>query len=404
MNEALRDWVTNVRTTHYVIGSVAGPHPYPTLVRELQAVIGREAREQIQKVEGRLPDACVACVGGGSNSMGLFHAFVPDRGVELYGVEAAGEGLDTGRHAATLTLGRVGVLHGARSYVLCDDEGQIAEAHSISAGLDYPGVGPEHSLSQGHRPRALPVGHRRGGARRLQAAGAHRGDPRGARELARDRGAAEDRAAPARGRGGRAQPLGARRQGHGDDRQAAGGVAVNRIADCFARARAERRKVLVVYLTASDPDLETSRRAIQAAIDAGADIIELGVPWSDPSADGPVIQAAMLRALKAGGGMRSALEVCRGLRAANAADAADPVRLREPDRRAGRRAVRASGARRRRRRRAVRRLSARRGRGSDLGARAAAARLHSAAGADLDAGAHRAPPRRSRADSSTTCR
>ncbi len=145
MNEALRDWVTNVRTTHYVIGSVAGPHPYPTLVRELQAVIGREARDQIQEAEGRLPDACVACVGGGSNAMGLFHAFVPDRDVQFFGVEAAGDGLDTGRHAATLTKGRVGVLHGARSYVLCDDEGQIAEAHSISAGLDYPGVGPEHS-------------------------------------------------------------------------------------------------------------------------------------------------------------------------------------------------------------------------------------------------------------------
>jgi tryptophan synthase beta chain len=145
MNEALRDWVTNVRNTHYVIGSVAGPHPYPLLVRELQAVIGREARAQIQEVEGRLPDACVACVGGGSNAMGLFHAFIPDPSVRLYGVEAAGDGIDTGRHAATLARGRVGVLHGARSYVLCDDDGQIAEAHSISAGLDYPGVGPEHS-------------------------------------------------------------------------------------------------------------------------------------------------------------------------------------------------------------------------------------------------------------------
>jgi len=134
MNEALRDWVTNVRDTHYVIGSVAGPHPYPLLVRELQAVIGREARAQIQESEGRLPDALVACVGGGSNAM-----------VQLYGVEAAGDGVDTGRHAATLARGRVGVLHGARSYVLCDDDGQIAEAHSISAGLDYPGVGPEHS-------------------------------------------------------------------------------------------------------------------------------------------------------------------------------------------------------------------------------------------------------------------
>ena len=146
MNEALRDWVTNVRTTHYVIGSVAGPHPYPLLVRELQAVIGREARAQIQEAEGRLPDACVACVGGGSNAMGLFHAFVPDASVKLYGVEAAGDGIDTDRHAATLAKGRIGVLHGARSYVLCDEDGQIAEAHSISAGLDYPGVGPEHSF------------------------------------------------------------------------------------------------------------------------------------------------------------------------------------------------------------------------------------------------------------------
>ena len=146
MNEALRDWVTNVRTTHYVIGSVAGPHPYPLLVRELQAVIGREARAQIQEVEGKLPDAAVACVGGGSNAMGLFHAFVPDKTVKLFGVEAAGDGIDSARHAATLMRGRVGVLHGARSYVLCDDDGQISEAHSISAGLDYPGVGPEHSF------------------------------------------------------------------------------------------------------------------------------------------------------------------------------------------------------------------------------------------------------------------
>ena len=158
MNEALRDWVTNVRTTHYVIGSVAGPHPYPTLVRELQAIIGREARDQVQEAEGRLPDACVACVGGGSNAMGLFHAFVPDAGVRLFGVEAAGDGVDTPRHAATLMRGRVGVLHGARSYVLCDDDGQIAEAHSISAGLDYPGVGPEHAhLKETGRAEYLAV-------------------------------------------------------------------------------------------------------------------------------------------------------------------------------------------------------------------------------------------------------
>jgi tryptophan synthase beta chain len=149
MNEALRDWVTNVGDTFYVIGSVAGPHPYPWMVRELQAVIGVEARAQCLAAIGRLPDACVACVGGGSNAAGLFAGFLDDAGVALWGVEAAGEGVATGRHAATLGAGRVGVLHGSKSYVLthADDArvGQIAEAHSISAGLDYPGVGPEHA-------------------------------------------------------------------------------------------------------------------------------------------------------------------------------------------------------------------------------------------------------------------
>jgi tryptophan synthase beta chain len=145
MNEALRHWVTNVRTTAYCVGSAAGPHPYPTLVAELQRVIGDEARAQILAASGRLPDAVVACVGGGSNAIGMFRAFLGDDTVAIYGVEAAGEGVESGRHAATLTAGRVGVLHGAKSYVLCDDDGQVEEAHSISAGLDYPGVGPEHS-------------------------------------------------------------------------------------------------------------------------------------------------------------------------------------------------------------------------------------------------------------------
>jgi tryptophan synthase beta chain len=145
MNEALRDWVTNVGDTFYLIGSVAGPHPYPWMVRDLQSVIGREARAQILTATGRLPDACVACVGGGSNAAGLFAPFVGDAGVRLIGVEAAGDGIETGRHAATLGAGRVGVLHGSKSYVLTHDDGQIAHAHSISAGLDYPGVGPEHS-------------------------------------------------------------------------------------------------------------------------------------------------------------------------------------------------------------------------------------------------------------------
>jgi tryptophan synthase beta chain len=145
MNEALRDWVTYVRTTYYLIGSVAGPHPYPMMVRDFQSVIGREARRQILKKEGRLPDYLIACVGGGSNSMGLFYPFVNDRKVNLLGVEAAGRGLGSGKHAASVLGGEVGVLHGSKSYVLQDSAGQIRETHSIAAGLDYPGVGPELS-------------------------------------------------------------------------------------------------------------------------------------------------------------------------------------------------------------------------------------------------------------------
>jgi tryptophan synthase beta chain len=145
MNEALRDWVTNVADTFYCIGTVAGPHPYPMMVRDFQSVIGRETREQMLAAEGRLPDSLIACIGGGSNAMGLFHPFLDEPGIEIYGVEAAGHGLDTGLHAASIAGGRPGVLHGNRTYLLMDDDGQIKEAHSISAGLDYPGLGPEHS-------------------------------------------------------------------------------------------------------------------------------------------------------------------------------------------------------------------------------------------------------------------
>ena len=144
-NEAIRDWVTNVRDTHYIIGSVVGPHPFPHMVRDFQAIIGEEARAQILELEGRLPSTVVACVGGGSNAMGIFHAFVPDTEVELVGVEAAGEGLASGHHSASLAAGKPGVLHGSLSYLLQDSDGQVAPAHSISAGLDYPGVGPEHA-------------------------------------------------------------------------------------------------------------------------------------------------------------------------------------------------------------------------------------------------------------------
>jgi tryptophan synthase beta chain len=146
INEAIRDWVTNVETTHYIIGSVVGPHPYPLMVREFQSVIGSEAREQILAAEGRLPDYAVACVGGGSNAIGLFHPFYGDTSVRFIGVEAAGESIASGHHAATLEAGRPGVLHGSYSYMLQDEAGQVLEAHSISAGLDYPGVGPEHSF------------------------------------------------------------------------------------------------------------------------------------------------------------------------------------------------------------------------------------------------------------------
>lgn len=145
MNEAMRDWVTNVDNTFYIIGTVAGPHPYPQLVRDFQCVIGREAREQCLAMTGRLPDALVACVGGGSNAIGLFHPFLADEDVKMYGVEAGGDGLETGRHAAPLNCGIPGVLHGNRTYLMEDENGQIIETHSVSAGLDYPGVGPEHS-------------------------------------------------------------------------------------------------------------------------------------------------------------------------------------------------------------------------------------------------------------------
>jgi tryptophan synthase beta chain len=145
MNEALRDWVANVHDTFYCIGTVAGPHPYPAMVRDFQSIIGRETREQMLAAENRLPDSLIACIGGGSNAMGLFHPFLDERGIEIYGVEAAGLGLNSGKHAASIAGGRPGVLHGNRTYLLMDDDGQIEEAHSISAGLDYPGIGPEHA-------------------------------------------------------------------------------------------------------------------------------------------------------------------------------------------------------------------------------------------------------------------
>jgi tryptophan synthase beta chain len=161
MSEAMRHWVTHIRDTFYIIGSTAGPHPYPMMVRDFQSVIGREARRQILKSEGRLPDYLIACVGGGSNAMGLFHPFRNDRDVRMIGVEAAGRGVETGMHAASLSAGRVGVLHGNKTYLLQDREGQVHDAYSIAAGLDYPGVGPEHSyLKETGRATYVSVGDR----------------------------------------------------------------------------------------------------------------------------------------------------------------------------------------------------------------------------------------------------
>ncbi len=158
INEAMRDWVTNVKTTNYIFGTVAGPHPFPAMVRDFQKIIGEEARQQVIDLTGALPDAVTACVGGGSNAIGIFDAFLDDESVALYGYEAAGDGVDTPRHAATITKGRPGILHGARSYLLQDEDGQTIESHSISAGLDYPGVGPEHSwLADIARARYLPI-------------------------------------------------------------------------------------------------------------------------------------------------------------------------------------------------------------------------------------------------------
>jgi tryptophan synthase beta chain len=158
LNEAMRDWVTNIESTFYIIGTVAGPHPYPAMVRDFQRVIGDECKVQMPELAGRQPDAVIACVGGGSNAMGIFYPYIDDTSVQLIGVEAAGDGLDTGRHAASLIAGSPGVLHGNRTYLLQDDNGQIIETHSVSAGLDYPGVGPEHAwLKDSGRAQYVPI-------------------------------------------------------------------------------------------------------------------------------------------------------------------------------------------------------------------------------------------------------
>jgi hypothetical protein len=214
MNEAMRDWVTNVADTYYMIGTAAGPHPYPAMVRDFQAVIGNETREQIQELEGRLPDAVVACVGGGSNAIGMFHPFLADESVKIYGVEASGHGLETDKHAASLTGGRPGVLHGNKTYLLQDDDGQILDAHSISAGLDYPGHRAGALVPARHRPGPVPDLHRRRGPEGLPAVRRARGHHPRPGKRPRHRQAAATGQGDRRGRRDRAVPVGPGRQGH----------------------------------------------------------------------------------------------------------------------------------------------------------------------------------------------
>lgn len=396
-NEAIRDWVTNVNNTHYIIGSVVGPHPYPVMVRDFQAVIGRETREQILAAEGRLPDYIVACVGGGSNSIGIFYPFLEDE-VRLVGVEAAGEGLDTGRHAASLTLGRPGVLHGSYSFLLQDADGQVQIAHSVSAGLDYPGVGPEHSflktsgrvdyeavtdaealeafkllartegilpalesahavaqvakMASGFTGREIivinlsgrgdkdvevvaslldrrqgpptPLAGRTGtkgsdifaaGGRKPEAAVTAPFVPGSALRAAVRTALLADTKSGSQPHAGQDDIRRGRERRYGHlARAAVAGRGSDRLAEAFAACSARGEAALVAYLCAGDPDLESTAELVKVAAGAGADVIELGIPFSDPLADGPVIQAASQRALAGGATVERIMAMVEKLR------------------------------------------------------------------------------------------
>ena len=353
VSAAIRDWVANVGTTHYIIGSCVGPAPYPALVRDLQRVIGDEARAQVLSRTGRLPQRVIACVGGGSNAIGVFTPFVADAEVELIGVEAAGEGIDTPRHGAPLTAaGLPGVLHGAFSALMQDEDGQILEAHSISAGSRLPRQRTGTRLAARLGPGPLRGRHRRAGTRCIRRLLASRGHHPGARVLPRV-------GLDARPRAERARPglsVRAGRQGSGRGARAARGPrgawplvnGIERIAAAFESARADgRRAALMPYLMGGFPDLERSRAIALAYADAGADLVELGIPFSDPLADGPVIHAAATTALRAG--VRLAGRTRDRPRAGRAPAGRGHVLL-EPDLRPRRRALRGRARRGRRQR------------------------------------------------------
>jgi tryptophan synthase alpha subunit len=395
INEAIRDWVTHVADTHYIIGSVLGPHPYPTMVRDFQSVIGREAAAQIERRVGTMPDLAVACVGGGSNSIGLFHEFLGKEGVRLVGVEAGGRSLEPGEHAARFAGGSPGVLHGTRSLLLQDDEGQIGQTHSISAGLDYPSVGPElaylggvgrielascsdetalrafHllSASEGIIPalesshalgyllehgRGIPAGsivvvnlsgrgdkdvpqvvesstRRRvepsaipsptsrfallgtGSARDLGGGGERPGDVDLRVDGASSSGVIEDQSLhrsplprPAQPPPGSLATLGM---------TSGRGGKTHRIRDAFKRMKRESRCGLVAYVTCGETGIDGTIDIALALAGAGADVLELGIPFSDPIADGPVIQAAAQRALERGTTLDDVMAIAAGIRA-----------------------------------------------------------------------------------------
>jgi len=325
MNEALRDWVTNVTDTFYCIGTVAGPHPYPMMVRDFQSVIGEETRAQMQAAEGRLPDSLIACIGGGSNAMGLFHPFLDDPSVEIYGVEAAGHGL-TGLHAASIAGGRPGVLHGNRTYLLMDEDGQIEEgpfdlgrpSTILASGPSMPGSTTSSGCNIS--PPLTTRRWRHSGSARGWKASSRRSSPP-MRSPACSTSLPPSPRSPDGG-----ERVGARRQGSVQRRRLpeTASLMSTRIEERFAAIAAQRRAALVAFVTAGDPDYATSLAILRALPAAGADAIELGMPFTDPMADGPAIQASSLRALEAGHNMKRTLALVGEFRAA---DTATPVVL-----------------------------------------------------------------------------
>lgn len=291
VSEAMREWTSRICDTHYCLGSVMGPHPFPTIVRDFQAVISKEIKEQMLAKEDRLPDAVIACVGGGSNAIGSFYHFIEDEDVRLIGCEAAGRGVDTFETAATIATGRVGIFHGMKSYFCQDKDGQIAPVYSISAGLDYPGVGPEHAhLHDIGRAEYVPVTDD-------EAVNAFE-------YLAKTEGiipaiesahavAHAMKIAPTMETKSLLSPFPAEATRTVPPLP----VTEGRISMSNIRKAFENGKAFIAFITCGDPDLETTAKVVRAAAENGADLIELGIPFSDPTAEGPVIQGANLRAL-----------------------------------------------------------------------------------------------------------